>query len=180
MKNLTQFALLLISSLLLTSCVTVVNNTPGRPGRDGRAFFGVNFQNQPPYSYWDNNPSIPNNPSLGTYFPTAPGIYQFEYFVNPYEYWYGTYEIFINLGGPGGAHGEPGLNGMDTYLMLYCDPNGFYSNFNQYITSGSYDSANSPVIIERVDKGFEYKITMQKTSVVNRENQVPKFVLPVK
>ncbi|NUM50440.1 MAG: hypothetical protein HUU48_04925 [Flavobacteriales bacterium] len=176
MKKIIPFSLLIITSILLTSCVTVVNNTPGRPGRDGRAFFGINYQHRAPYSYWDNNPAIPNNPTLGNYFPTAPGIYQFEYFVNPYEYWYGTYEIAINLGGPGGPHGEPGFDGKDTYLMLFCDPNGFYTHFNQYRTSGSYNEANSTVVIERVEEGYKYKITMQKATREKRSSHTPKLI----
>lgn len=176
MKNFTPFGFILIVSILLTSCVTLVNNTPGRPGRDGRAFFGVNFQYRAPYSYWDNNPAIPNNPVLGNYYPTAPGIYRFEYFVNPYEYWYGTYEIFFNAGGPGGPHGEPGLDGLDTYLMLFCDPNGFYTNFNQYRVAGSYENNKEPLIVERIEAGVKYKVTMQKAMVTERKSELPKYI----
>ena len=27
------------------------------------------------------------------------GVFDFEYFINPYEYWYGSYTIFRNAGG---------------------------------------------------------------------------------
>lgn len=175
MKTIVRFSLLLFIVSTLTSCYTVVN-TPGQNGRNGRAFFGVNFQYRAPYSYWDNNPAIPNNPRLGQYYPTAPGIYRFEYFVNPYDYWYGTYEIYINLGGPGGPNGMPGPDGMDTYLMLFCDPHGFYTHFNQYRTSGDYEDESTPIVLERTDAGKKYRITMQKGNTLQREAQTPKFL----
>ncbi|MCB0409103.1 MAG: hypothetical protein KDD29_02725, partial [Flavobacteriales bacterium] len=112
MKKL-NLILAIIFPLFFTSCI-VIDNTPGPPGRDGRAYFGVDYEHRAPYSYWDNNKSIPYNPVIGDYYRTSPGLYDFEYFINEYDYWYGTYEIWVNRGGPGGPHGEPGYNGLDT------------------------------------------------------------------
>ena len=115
MKKL-KIILILIAPLFFTSCV--IDNTHGPDGRDGRAFFGVDYEHRAPYSYWDDNSAIPFNPALGEYYTTRPGIYEFEYFINPHDYFYGTYEVWINQGGHGGSNGEPGYDGMDTYLML--------------------------------------------------------------
>ncbi|TNF30184.1 MAG: hypothetical protein EP314_01825 [Bacteroidetes bacterium] len=123
---LNSFAILVGLATTLSSCVIVMDPAPGPDGRPGDAFFGVDYDYAMPYSYWDNNPSIPMNPILGSFYPTGTGVFSFEYFINPYEYWYGTYRIFRNAGGPGGPNGQPGAPGLDTYLMLICNPNGFY------------------------------------------------------
>ena len=99
MKKL-KVTLAILIPLFFTSCI-VVDNAPGPNGRDGRAYFGVDYEHHAPYSYWDNNSSIPYNPILGDYYRTRAGIYDFEYFINEYDYWYGTYEIWINRGGVG-------------------------------------------------------------------------------
>ncbi|MGB0918123.1 MAG: hypothetical protein ACPGU4_11075, partial [Flavobacteriales bacterium] len=51
---------------LLTSCVVVVDPVQGPDGRPGEAYFGIDYDYDMPYSYWDNNPNIPNNPILGS------------------------------------------------------------------------------------------------------------------
>ena len=55
-----------------------------------------------PAQLQDDNPAVPDNPFFGEYHRTLDGIYDFEYFINPYEYWWGTYEIYVN---PGTASG---------------------------------------------------------------------------
>ncbi|PJB15050.1 MAG: hypothetical protein CO118_05435 [Flavobacteriales bacterium CG_4_9_14_3_um_filter_32_8] len=158
----------IILYMFFTSCI-VVDNTPGTYGRDGKAYFGVDYEHHAPYSYWDNNNAIPNNPILGEYYPTNPGIYDFEYYVNSHDYWYGTYEIWINRGGAGGAHGEPGYDGLDTYLMLICDPNGFHEH-------GYRLKENEPLIIENKSGKYNYKIMIQKGNILTRPTQQPKYI----
>ena len=167
MKKLT-LPLSIIFSLFFTSCI-VVDNTPGPCGRDGQAYFGVDYEYQAPYSYWDNNNSIPYNPILGEYYHTNPGIYDFEYYVNSHEYWYGTYEIWINKGGHGGSHGEAGYDGLDTYLMLICNPNGFHEH-------GYRTSSSEPLVIENKFGKYNYKITIQKGNDIIRPTQQPKYI----
>lgn len=169
MKKLNQI-LIFILPLFFTSCI-VVDNTPGPRGRDGNAYFGVDYEHHAPYSYWDNNPSIPYNPILGDYYHTRPGIYEFEYFINPHDYWYGTYEVWINRGGPGGAHGEPGFDGADNYLMLICDPGGFHEHRNNWRLND-----NEPLVINKTDGILNFKITIQKGNVLTRPAQQPKFI----
>ncbi len=145
--------------LLAAACTRVYIAPPGPPGRDGRAFFGIDFDYQHPYSYWDNNPAIPNNPAVGQYYGTFPGLYEFEYFINPHEYWYGTYEIWINPGTTGQPNGVPGIDGMDTYLLFICNPEGFYEErFNSY--KRARGTANAWVW-----EGENFKVTLQKTTV---------------
>jgi hypothetical protein len=168
----------LISVLSFSSCdVVVVNNTPGPYGYNGLAFFGVDYEMHPPYSYWDNNNSIPYNPDLGYYYETAPGIYEFEYFINPEEYWYGTYEVWINYGQEGGPYGERGADGMNTYLMLICDPNGYHTHFDEgYKTNHDVVSDTIPVVIERKEGKLNYRLTIQKGNVKDRPAHDPKYV----
>jgi len=116
MKTLT-YIIVVLAGLSLTSCI-IVTDTPGPAGRPGNAYFGVSYDVYEPYSYWDNNPDIPNDPYLDEYYPTVPGLYEFEYYVNRVDYWYGTYEIWVNAGEPGRPGGRPGRDGLDTYLML--------------------------------------------------------------
>ena len=176
-RTFTQLVLALAVALLLPGCVIETSpNIEGPPGHAGLAFFGITYEVQHPYSYWDNNPAIPSNPVIGEYYITAPGIYEFEYFINPYEYWYGTYEVFINPGGPGGSYGRPGYDGADNYFILICDPDGYYSALESYKTSGG-DGINEPVIIESFEEGKRYKLTMQKANTNTRPAQTPKLKL---
>ncbi len=169
MKKL-KIIIILIAPLFFTSCI-VVDNTPGPRGRDGQAYYGVDYEHRAPYSYWDNNNAIPFNPILGEYYHTRPGIYEFEYFINPHDYFYGTYEVWINRGGPGGSHGEPGYDGMDTYLMLIADPNGFHEHADGYRVNES-----EPIVIEKKTGEYNYKITIQKGSALTRKAHQPKYL----
>ena len=154
--------------MALSSCVYVAN-TPGPPGNPGRAYFGVDYDDYTPYRYWDDNPNIPDNPVLGTYYPTAPGVYDFEYFITPYDYWYGTYEIWINSGGPGGDYGEPGFDGADSYLMLLGSQFGMYENRTN-------KTSPETVVIEDTLGTTHYKIVMQLANVFERPAHDPKFL----
>ena len=163
-------------STLLTSCVFVVDPAPGPDGRPGNAFFGIDYDYAMPYSYWDNNPAIPNNPVLGSFYPTGGGMYDFEYFINPYEYWYGTYRIFRNAGGPGGPNGEVGLPGLDTYLMLICNPDGFYEERVNAKTELPA-AMGETITIERMVGTDRIQIIMTKTTVQERPTtNEPKYL----
>lgn len=156
------FAMLLLGlSVSLSSCVFVVDTTPGPDGPAGDAFFGVDYDYAMPYSYWDNNPNIPLNPVLGSFYPTNMGLYDFEYFINPYEYWYGTYRIFRNAGGPGGPNGEMGAPGLDTYLMLICNPNGFYEERSNYKVEAPFGET---IRVEELVGNNRIEIVMTKTN----------------
>jgi len=169
MKNL-NILLILILPLIFTSCV-VVDNTPGPPGRDGFCYFGTDYDVARPYSYWDDNPALPSNALYGEYYMTHPGIYNFEYFINRRDYWYGTYEIFLNLGGIGGPNGQPGFDALDSYLMLVCDPAGFYEE-----RTNARINMHEPLVIEKNDGKFHYRITIQKGNIDSRKAQTPKIL----
>ena len=165
-----QIILAIVTPLLFTSCI-VIDNTPGPNGRDGRAYFGVDYDHRAPYSYWDNNNAIPFNPALGEYYQTNPGLYEFEYFINPVDYYYGTYEVWVNRGGSGGSHGEPGYDGSDTYLMLIADPDGYHEHADGYRISNK-----EPVVIEKKSGKYNYKIIIQKGNVQTRKAHEPKYI----
>ena len=159
---------------LTSGCVYVVD-APGPDGRTGSAFFGVDYRTHMPYSYADNNPAIPYNPILGSYYPTNAGVYEFEYFINPYDYWYGTYRIFVNPGERGLPNGQPGRDGRDTYLMLICNHNGFYELRGKDGIAHEY--RNEPLKIEGVGQDFCYEIVMQRANTSQRPAQLqPKFI----
>ncbi|MFT4985141.1 MAG: hypothetical protein ACI8U0_000773 [Flavobacteriales bacterium] len=166
-KYLRTLSLMLFVGLMLSSCRKHDQYEQGPRGYDGRAFFAVSYTNFNPYSYGDNNPSIPNNPILDEYYTSNSGVYEFEYFVNPFEYWYGTYELGINFGGPGGDFGEPGLNGRDTYLTLFCDPHGFYE---QRTMGKSIDE--EPIIKVGSTKDVQCKMIMKKVHINDRSPQL--------
>jgi hypothetical protein len=132
----------------------------GPDGQPGEAFFGVDYDYALPYSYWDDNRSIPFNPVLGTYYPTGTGIYNFEYYINPYDYWYGTYQVFRNAGQLGGSGGRPGADGADTYLMLICNPDGFYEVRSNYKVAGALGET---IVIEETVGDNRFRIEMTRT-----------------
>lgn len=162
---------LLLTSL--SSCI-IVTDHPGPNGVAGNAYFGVDYDVYMPYSYWDNNNRIPVNPELGMSYPTNAGVFDFEYFINPYEYWYGSYTIFRNAGGPGRPGGEPGFNGADTYLMLICNPEGFYEVRGNYRVS---NPDGNTVVVESLEGKNRFKVEMTKTNINERPTaNIPKYL----
>ena len=177
MKNLFKsLSVVLGMSLFLSSCVFVVDPVQGPDGRPGDAFFGIDYDYAMPYSYWDNNPNIPNNPILGSFYPTNGGLFDFEYFINPYEYWYGTYRIFRNGGYPGGPNGEVGAPGLDSYLMLICNPNGFYEERANSKTEIPAPMGET-ITIERMVGNDRIQVIMTKTTTQARPStNDPKYL----
>ena len=168
--TLNKVILLAIALVQFTSCVRVVN-APGPSGRNGLAFFSVDYEDAAPYSYWDNNHSIPLDPILGEYYQSGTGIFEFEYFINKYEYFYGTYEIYRNFGELGRPYGEPGLDAADNFFMLIADPWGYHMHVDNWKTS----TANGPLEIETTNGRNAMKVTISKAHVADRPAQVPKF-----
>ena len=167
MKHTLLFFSILFLISFQSSCVLHTDHGPD--GRDGRAYFGVDYQYFMPYSYWDDNPSIPLNPELGAYFETGPGLYNFEYFVTPFDYWYGTYEIWIEAGGRGGPYGAPGIDGRDTFLMLYCDPDGWHEvRFTTSKSNTVVEKKKDHIKVTVNEDGYHYEIEMFRTDKLQR------------
>lgn len=174
--QLKSLSVLLGLSLLISSCTFIVEPLPGPDGPPGNAFFGVDYDYAMPYSYWDNNRNIPNNPLLGQFYPTESGVFEFEYFINPYEYWYGTYRIFRNAGGPGGPDGQVGAPGLDSYLMLICNPDGFYEERANWKVDGAVELGET-LTIERTIGTDRIEIVMTKTNTSLRPTvNEPKYL----
>lgn len=168
--------LLLIGLLSFSSCIIVSDYGPN--GKNGKAFFGIDYDFEPPYSYWDNNPSMPNSPFFGEMYRSNPGIYQFEYFVSPFEYWYGTYQIRINPGQPGQPYGEPGRDGQDSYLLLICNEDGFYFDDWTGCNCG-YRAIEGDTHIFEIESGrSNFRVEMKKAHVNERAPEgIPKYQL---
>lgn len=162
----------------MSSCVVVVDTPPGPDGYAGRAYFGVDYDYEPPYSYWDNNPSIPTDPYIGEYYPTYGGVYDFEYFIDRDDYWFGTYEIWINPGGPGRANGQRGRDGADTYLLLILNPEGPYE-WRKANTKGDYEVkqlSKTKYELTYQDEGGGIKVIMEKADANQRpSDKTPKW-----
>ncbi len=163
-----------IFGLLMPSCI-IVTDAPGPNGYSGRAYFGISYDVYEPYSYWDNNPDIPENPYFDEYYRTYSGEYEFEYFVNRDDYWYGTYEIWVNPGEPGRPNGIAGRNGMDTYLMLVCNPDGPYESRkagHENIATTTLADGSIQYTVTNADGWM--KVTMKKTNQFSRPAHQPK------
>jgi len=160
--------LILALTFVLTGCRKDERIEYGPRGYDGQVFFGVSYSSFPPYSYGDNNPSIPFNPTLGETYASHPGLYHFEYFINPFEYWEGTYELWINPGGPGGEFGTPGLDGRDNFLMLICDPQGYYEDRFMGKMIANYQRAG-----QKDQAPLNYKVNAKKYHVNDRKPKLP-------
>lgn len=161
-----MLALLLATSL--SGCIVVADYEYGPNGRDGKAFFGVDYDYHEPYSYWDNNPSLPNQIWYGELYRSNPGTYDFEYFINQDEYWYGTYSLRINLGEPGQPYNQAGLDGENTNLLLICNENGFY--YDRWEDCDCFKSKSDTHQIFEIDEGkYKFTIEMHKTNVNERK-----------
>lgn len=139
MRNIFIFTLAALILVILAGC-------PPQSGEDGDAFVAIDYNFAAPYSYEDSNASIPNNPNYGEFYNCEPGTYNFEYYVDQNQYWYGTYEVFINEGNGGGGFSVDGHDGDDTYLIIWCDPAG--PDLERFQVDGN-SGEDSPDFVEK-------------------------------
>lgn len=165
-----------VSIMSLSSCIIITDTEFGPSGRDGKAYYGIDYDFNAPYSYWDDNSMIPNNPFFGEMYRTHPGVYDFEYFINEYEYWYGTYEMWVEVGGAGQPYNVPGYDGQDNYLLMICNEEGFY--FERWDDCDCYRTlADGTQVIEYNQDGQNFKVTMKKATIAERPSaNVPKYI----
>jgi len=57
--------------------------------------------------------------------------------------------------------------------MLICDPNGFHEHRDNWKTA---IAVNEPLVIEKKEGIYNYKITIQKGNINTRLAQEPKYV----
>lgn len=131
---LTLATTLTLSGCLVQTCSDC--NTPppctwGPNGVPGPAYFGLDWTGCCAPTYlWTNNTAIPPTFAYGTYYNTLPGTYQLYYegrWLNgccyTEYYWNVDFVVWVNAGTAGGC-GFAGTNGLPSYLMLICGPDG--------------------------------------------------------
>jgi len=116
-----------ISVVIISLVMLIISNSCGVNGDPGHCYFSLDWEyydeDYGVYYYEDNNPDVPEilNLESNVYYDCYPGIYDYYYESEDYEYWYtyeGTYTLIQNLGTS--AHiFEDGLDGLDTYHELY-------------------------------------------------------------
>jgi hypothetical protein len=102
----------------------------GPNGVPGPAYFGLDWAGAPPTYLWTNNTAIPPTFQYGAYYNSMPGTYRLYYegrimvgcCYQDY-YWDVDYVVWINGGTPGGC-GYAGADGLPSYLMIVCGPDG--------------------------------------------------------
>lgn len=171
-----KLAIILIS-LFAISLASCIQGPPGPDGYDGNAYVAISYDDYPLYSYWDNNPDVPNNPAYDYWYPTYPGQFDFEYFVNRTDYWYGTYDIWVNRGGPGRPNGQAGRDGYDTYLTLVCNADGPYEMRKSEVLKNATVTKLEDGSIQYTftNGGGGMRVTMKKTTVSERPAHDPKL-----
>jgi hypothetical protein len=132
------FMLMLASVFSFSGCLVETChdcNTPppctwGPNGVAGPAFFGLDWTMAQPTYVWTNNTAIPPTFRYATYYNSLPGTYHLYYegrFLNgccfTEYYWEVDFIVWVN-GGTGGGCGFAGANGLPSYLMIVCGPNG--------------------------------------------------------
>ncbi|MBP6638729.1 MAG: hypothetical protein KAY96_03175 [Bacteroidia bacterium] len=133
------FMLMLASVFSFSGCLVETChdcNTPppctwGPNGAPGPAFFGLDWTGYSAPTYvWTNNTGIPPTFQYGTYYNSLPGNYHLYYegrFIDGCCYteyfWEVDFVVWVNVGTAGGC-GYAGLNGLPSYLMIVCGPNG--------------------------------------------------------
>lgn len=112
---------------------TTCNPTPcawGPNGVAGPAYFGLSYACCAPTYVWTNNTAIPPTFRYGDYYNSLPGSYRLYYEGRQLVgccyteyYWDVTFTVWVNPGTNGGC-GYAGTNGLPSYLMIACGPDG--------------------------------------------------------
>ena len=103
---------------ILTLILVVFVLGCGDDGEDGDAFLRITWL-YGPFSYWDDNPYIPEIVVNGQYYRCGPGSYDFEYWSWDDSYWYGYYTLSIYRGEKGKFLTD-GDDGPDRFFTLQC------------------------------------------------------------
>lgn len=103
----------------------------GPNGADGFSFLALDYSSVAPDYIWGDNMAIPSAFYFGEFYNSAPGTFNLYYeggymqgccFVE--YYWDVEYNIWFHPGTSGGPCGQAGLNGADSFLTIWMDPEG--------------------------------------------------------
>lgn len=129
MKNLVILAMMVVG---LQSCVAYYEEPEyGRDGRDGRAYFKLNWEEQEPV-YVDAGGVVPYDFYWDTFYRTSAGTYS-VYYESEYQRhgrWYiQSYEVAVEVfqySGELGGYYYDGRDGEDVYFELKLYPDGYF------------------------------------------------------
>jgi len=160
--------LLIFVSMSLTSC------EKGRNGRPGEAFVSLEWEYDQP-SYIDAGTyAIPDVFVWGRNYFIQSGYYDLYYegsfwsgfALNIYA-WEVEYEIWRNPGQSGAPGYIDGLDGLDSYLTIYCSPYGpFFERYNKSTEANEkykiIQESENEIIIEQNEESFSMRIKYTK------------------
>lgn len=159
----TKFLFLLFIIVFLFSC--------GKDGKEGEVFIRIINGSSvcPITSYTDNNPSIPDQFYLNTYYKCNKGSYSYA-FIACQEYWRGSYTITAEAGEDGGFLSD-GNNGKTKKYTLQCW--GYSEPDFTYTLSKTVDGWKKyPDIIMRNEDGTTLRISREVRPIRNVSEKV--------
>jgi hypothetical protein len=169
-------------------CNTPPPCTYGPNGVPGPAFFGLDWSAAQPTYVWTNNACIPPYFRYGDYYNSYPGNYHLYYegrFLNGCCYteyfWEVDFVVWVNVGTTGGC-GYAGVNGLPSYLMLVCGPNGpgdIRTNKldEQGITTSILSENANEVIVQYVKGDINVRVTYHRVAESQKRKLDPSGVV---
>jgi hypothetical protein len=164
----------------------------GPNGYPGPAFFGLDWTGVQPTYLWTNNTAIPPTFHYADYYNSMPGNYHLYYegrFLNGCCYteyfWDVDFVVWIN-GGTAGGCGYAGANGLPSYLMIVCGPNGpgnIRTNKQldeQGITTTILSENANEVIVQYVKGDINVRVTYHRLPSSKKHSLDPAGVVKAK
>ncbi len=145
----------------------------GPNGYPGPAFFGLDWTVVQPSYVWTNNTCIPPVFHYADYYNSMPGTYHLYYEGRVLNgccytdyYWEVDFVVWVNAGTLGGC-GYAGADGLPSYLMIVCGPNGpgdFRTNKLQEagITTTIISQSSQEVIVQYTKGDINVRVSYHR------------------
>lgn len=180
--------------LFATGCqVNVYDDDPGPPpcgggpyGLDGQAFIALDYSSVEPSYIWGNNGRIPSHFAYGQYYLSNPGTYDLYYEGSFLDgccvvdyYWDISYDLWYHPGTAGGPCGQPGMDGADSFLTIFMDPDGpGISRINKKADENFQilERTEETVVTQEKRGEFTLKVTYTKLKASKKDQLDPKNI----